>query len=77
MGAFDIRVNLNDAIHFARLIEMSRPTFPQSNLTWQILDHAQKNGYAVGAYNWYTSRSDVSLHILITLLAITTTEFWL
>lgn len=27
-------------------------TYPASNLTWQILNHANENNYAVGAYNW-------------------------
>ncbi|KAK9473940.1 ketose-bisphosphate aldolase [Dipodascopsis tothii] len=29
-------------------------TYPENNLAWQVLDHASKNGYAVGAFNCYT-----------------------
>ncbi|KAL4733193.1 fructose-bisphosphate aldolase [Aspergillus similis] len=29
--------------------------FPETNLTWQVLDHANTNGYAVGAYNCYNT----------------------
>ncbi|BCS21728.1 class II fructose-bisphosphate aldolase [Aspergillus puulaauensis] len=29
--------------------------YPESNLTWQILNHANENGYAVGAYNCYNT----------------------
>lgn len=30
-----------------------RIPFPASNLTWRILNHANENDYAVGAYNWH------------------------
>ncbi|KAK1140165.1 hypothetical protein N8T08_010643 [Aspergillus melleus] len=30
-------------------------TYPESNLTWKILNHASKNNYAVGAYNCYNT----------------------
>ncbi|CEL11200.1 hypothetical protein ASPCAL14303 [Aspergillus calidoustus] len=30
-------------------------TYPQTNLTWQILNHATTNEYAVGAYNCYNA----------------------
>ncbi|KAE8327897.1 ketose-bisphosphate aldolase [Aspergillus sergii] len=30
-------------------------TYPASNLTWQILNHANENNYAVGAYNCYNN----------------------
>lgn len=26
--------------------------YPASNLTWRVLNHANKENYAVGAYNW-------------------------
>ncbi|KAL3431581.1 ketose-bisphosphate aldolase [Aspergillus tetrazonus] len=29
--------------------------FPETNLTWRILNHANANGYAVGAYNCYNT----------------------
>ncbi|KAI1875434.1 hypothetical protein JX265_004492 [Neoarthrinium moseri] len=34
---------------------MTTETFPSNNLTWQILAAAQKEGYAVGAYNCYNN----------------------
>lgn len=33
--------------------------FPETNLTWRILNHANANGYAVGAYNWLEADSSV------------------
>ncbi|KAF2629845.1 fructose-bisphosphate aldolase [Macroventuria anomochaeta] len=34
-------------------METSHDAYPQNNLTWRILHKAQKNSYAVGAFNCY------------------------
>ncbi|KAH8689585.1 fructose-bisphosphate aldolase [Talaromyces proteolyticus] len=33
--------------------QMNNSQYPESNLTWQILNHANKHNYAIGAYNCY------------------------
>ncbi|BCR92390.1 class II fructose-bisphosphate aldolase [Aspergillus chevalieri] len=36
-------------------------TYPASNLTWQILNHANEHNYAVGAYNCYNNDGIMAL----------------
>ncbi|ODM15857.1 hypothetical protein SI65_08697 [Aspergillus cristatus] len=36
-------------------------TYPTSNLTWQILNHANEHDYAVGAYNCYNNDGIMAL----------------
>lgn len=47
-------------------------TFPQSNRTWQIIDHARQHDYAVGAYCVYVDDlSTLTRRILIAELLVT------
>lgn len=55
--------------------------YPASNLTWQILNHANESNYAVGAYNWYVNLKTQNICPVPFLtnrnaLATTTTESW-